>query len=215
MRLSFKNGTVTINTVSSQMFFVTRNNCWTFSAQFCTQRVNKCTTTKCDNAQELFLQLICSTQLLYWLKNLVGRKSHAFSHWCTVRLLLVNFPFLNSNIPSSPAYCVFISQLTRYTGLAPGMNVLFRGPGDFPVSYLNRDTPLNNNTRKLRQSERAPLGACHYDVLPFDPKIYRRLPLFILHLCMKYEVCRSNTVWVITLQRSLDRQTDGLTKWLL
>ena len=28
---------------------------------------------------------------------------------------ITNFPFLSSNIPSSPAYCVFISQLTRYT----------------------------------------------------------------------------------------------------
>ena len=27
---------------------------------------------------------------------------------------ITNFPFLSSNIPSSPAFCVFISQLTRY-----------------------------------------------------------------------------------------------------
>ena len=27
---------------------------------------------------------------------------------------ITNFPFLRSNIPSSPAYCVFISQLIRY-----------------------------------------------------------------------------------------------------
>ena len=27
---------------------------------------------------------------------------------------IVNFPFLNSNIPQSPAYMVFVSQLTRY-----------------------------------------------------------------------------------------------------
>ena len=44
---------------------------------------------------------------------------------------------------------------------------------------------------------------------------YRCLPLFILHLCMKYEVCRSNTVRVIALQRSVDRRTDRRTKWLL
>ena len=36
-----------------------------------------------------------------------------------------NFPILNSNIPSSPAYGVFISQLKRYGGIAPLMNVLF------------------------------------------------------------------------------------------
>ena len=29
---------------------------------------------------------------------------------------ITNFPFLCSNIPSSPAYVVFISQLIRYTG---------------------------------------------------------------------------------------------------
>ena len=27
---------------------------------------------------------------------------------------IVNFPFLSSNIPSSPSYCVYISQLIRY-----------------------------------------------------------------------------------------------------
>ena len=56
---------------------------------------------------------------------------------------ITNFPFLSSNIPSSPAYGVFISQLIRYAGLAPRMNVLFWGPGDFPVSYSNRDTLWN------------------------------------------------------------------------
>ena len=67
--------------------------------------------------------------------------------------------------------------------------------------------------KKLTQSERAPLGACHYDLdlWPFDPKIYRCLPFFIFHLCMKYEVFRSNTVRVIALQRSVDRRTDGQT----
>ena len=84
---------------------------------------------------------------------------------------------------------------------------------------------FTSETRKLTQSERAPLGACHFDLdlWPFDPKIYRPLPFFILHLCMKYEVCKSNTVRVIALQRSVDRQTerrtdrrtDRRTKWLL
>ena len=32
---------------------------------------------------------------------------------------VTNFPFLSNNIPSSPAYGVFISQLIRYAGLAP------------------------------------------------------------------------------------------------
>ena len=67
-------------------------------------------------------------------------------------------------------------------------------------------------TRKLTQ--RGPRwGACHFDLdlWPFDPKIYRCLPFFILHLCMKYKVCRSNTIQVIALQRSVDRRTDGRT----
>ena len=37
---------------------------------------------------------------------------------------ITNFPFLSSNIPSSPAYGVFISQLIRYAGVAPLMTVL-------------------------------------------------------------------------------------------
>ena len=63
-------------------------------------------------------------------------------------------------------------------------------------------------------SQRGPrCRACHFDLdlWPFDPKIYRCLPFFILHLCMKYEVCRSNTVRVIALQRNVDRRTDRQT----
>ena len=56
---------------------------------------------------------------------------------------ITNIPFLSSNIPSSPAYGVFISQFIRYAGLAPRMNVLFWWPGDFPVSYSNKDTSRN------------------------------------------------------------------------
>ena len=56
---------------------------------------------------------------------------------------ITNFPFLSSNIPSSPAYGVLSLNLYDTPGLAPRMNVLFWGPGDFPGSYLNRDTLLN------------------------------------------------------------------------
>ena len=44
---------------------------------------------------------------------------------------ITNVLFLRSNIPSSPAYGVKISQLIRYVRLAPHINVLFWGPGDF------------------------------------------------------------------------------------
>ena len=53
--------------------------------------------------------------------------------------LITNYPFLNSNVPSSPAYGVFISQLTWYAR----MNVLLWGPGDCPVNYSNRNYSWN------------------------------------------------------------------------
>ena len=57
---------------------------------------------------------------------------------------IVNFPFLSSNIPSSPAYCVLFLNLYDTPGLAPRMNVLLLGPCDFPISYSNRDTSWND-----------------------------------------------------------------------
>ena len=56
---------------------------------------------------------------------------------------ITNFPFLSSNIPSSPAYCVFISQLIRYARAAPRMDVLSWGRRDFQISFSNRDTSRN------------------------------------------------------------------------
>ena len=41
---------------------------------------------------------------------------------------IVNFPYLSSNIPESPAYGVFISQLIRYAQVCSKYeNLLFRG----------------------------------------------------------------------------------------
>ena len=56
-------------------------------------------------------------------------------------------------------------------------------------------------------------GICHYDLdlWPFDPKLYRCLPFFILYLCMKYEVSMWKSFWVIVAQPSCgrtDRRTD-------
>ena len=56
---------------------------------------------------------------------------------------ITNFPFMSSNIPSSPAYGVFISQLIRYARACSSYECLCRGPGDFPVSYSIRDTSRN------------------------------------------------------------------------
>ena len=47
---------------------------------------------------------------------------------------ITNFPFLSSNL-SSPAYGVLSLSLYDTSGLASCMSVLYRGPGDFPVSY--------------------------------------------------------------------------------
>ena len=53
---------------------------------------------------------------------------------------ITNFLFLRSNIPSSPAYGVFSRSWYGTHSSDPRMNVLFWGPGDFPVIYSNRDT---------------------------------------------------------------------------
>ena len=56
---------------------------------------------------------------------------------------ITNFPFLSSNILlRRPMACLSLN-LYDTPGLAPRMNVLFWGPGDFPVSYSNRDTLRN------------------------------------------------------------------------
>ena len=56
---------------------------------------------------------------------------------------ITNFPFLSSNIPTSPAYGVFISQLYGMPGLAPRMDVLSWGRRDFQLLFWNRDTSRN------------------------------------------------------------------------
>ena len=50
---------------------------------------------------------------------------------------ITNFPFLSSNIPSSPAYGVFFfsHKSSDTPGLAPLMNILFWGRCDFPISF--------------------------------------------------------------------------------
>ena len=51
---------------------------------------------------------------------------------------ITNFPFLSMNSPSSPAYGVFKFSAYTIRPDAPRMNVLFWGPGDFPVSYAKK-----------------------------------------------------------------------------
>ena len=56
---------------------------------------------------------------------------------------ITNYPFLSSNIPTSPAYGVFFRSLYGMPGLAPCMDVLSWGRHDFQISFSNRDTSRN------------------------------------------------------------------------
>ncbi|KAK3087674.1 hypothetical protein FSP39_009018 [Pinctada imbricata] len=51
---------------------------------------------------------------------------------------ITNFPFMSSNIPSSPAFGVFVSQLIPYAGACPNMKISSLEPGGLQVSYLFR-----------------------------------------------------------------------------
>ena len=53
---------------------------------------------------------------------------------------ITNFPFLGSNIPSSPAYGVFISQLIRYARSCSSYECFILRARRLSVSYSNRDT---------------------------------------------------------------------------
>ena len=52
---------------------------------------------------------------------------------------ITNFTFLSSNIPSSPAYGVFISQLIRYTRASSSYECFILRRCDFPISLSGRD----------------------------------------------------------------------------
>ena len=59
-----------------------------------------------------------SASYLYLLLSIMrDGKLHSsiYDKWDDFNFHITNFPFLSSNIPSSPAYDVFISQLIRYT----------------------------------------------------------------------------------------------------
>ena len=58
-------------------------------------------------------------------------------------LHITNFPFLSSNISFFQAYGVLSLSLFDTPRFAPRINVEFRGPGEFLVSYSNRDTSWN------------------------------------------------------------------------
>ena len=72
----------------------------------------------------------------------VDREGRSTSHF-HFNFHITNFPFLGSNIPTSPAYGVFISQLYGMPRLAPRMDVLSWGGSDFQISFSNRGTSRN------------------------------------------------------------------------
>ena len=61
---------------------------------------------------------------------------------------ITNFPFLSSNIPTSPAYGVFISQLIRCARACSSYGCLSRGRRDFQISFSNRER-LKSSLRKF------------------------------------------------------------------
>ena len=61
-----------------------------------------------SNTSASYLDLLLSIESDSQLRTSLYDKRYDFNFHIT------KFPFLSSNIPSSPAYCVFISQLIRY-----------------------------------------------------------------------------------------------------
>ena len=56
---------------------------------------------------------------------------------------ITNFPFLSNNIPSSPAYGVFISQLIRYARAYSSYECFILKARRLSISFSNRDTSWN------------------------------------------------------------------------
>ena len=56
---------------------------------------------------------------------------------------ITNFPFLSSNIPTSPACGVFISQLIRYARACSSYGCFIRRATRLQISLSNRDTSRN------------------------------------------------------------------------
>ena len=61
---------------------------------------------------------------------------------------ITNFPFLSSNIPSSPAYCVFISQLIRYARACSSYECFI-----LRVARLSSKLPGQGYKRKRKRSD--------------------------------------------------------------
>ena len=83
-----------------------------------------------SNTSASYLDLLLSIENDSQLRTSLYDKRDDFNFHIT------NFPFLSSNIPSSPAYGVFISQLIRYARACSS-------PRDFHLSSSDRDMSWN------------------------------------------------------------------------
>ena len=75
-----------------------------------------------EQVTEMFLQCLLYTIWTFCLEYVLLKRSSIDSFF---NFHITNFPFLSSNIPSSPAYGVLSHSSYGMPGLAPLMNVLF------------------------------------------------------------------------------------------
>ena len=90
-----------------------------------------------SNTSASYLDLLLSIESDGQLRTSLYEKRDEFNFHLT------NFPFLGSNIPSSPAYGVLFHSSYGMPGLAHLMNVLFQGQSDFHLSSSDRDMSWN------------------------------------------------------------------------
>ena len=94
---------------------------------------SRCTTESTTSASylDVLLSIGRDGQLRSTTNEMISiSTSQTFRSWVVIFHLRQPMEFLSLNLYDTP-------------GLAPRMNVLYWGPGDFPVSYSNRDTSRN------------------------------------------------------------------------
>ena len=93
---------------------------------------------------------------------------------------IINFPHLDSNIPLSPAYGVYISQLIRYARACSSY-------GDFVVRHSNLSCKLINqgySRRRLVSSFKRFFGRCHKLVDKYNVTLRRMITDGIGDICL-------------------------------
>ena len=90
-----------------------------------------------SNTSASYLDLLLSIESDGQLRTSLYDKRDDFNFHIT------NFQFLSSNIPSSPAYGVFISQLIRYARACSSYECFILRRRDFHLSSSDRDMSWN------------------------------------------------------------------------